>query len=58
MWASGNKLEETESRLETEEESAERGKMSPRRDPPPQLAALPTPLSLARLSGLSGGSRL
>lgn len=55
---SGKKLGETESRLKMEGETAERGKISAHRDSPLQLAALPTPLSLARLSGLSGGSRL
>lgn len=55
---SGEKLEEAESRLKTEGETAERGKISAHRDSPLQLAAPPTPLSLTRLSGLSGGSHL
>lgn len=41
-----------------EGETAERGKMSAQWDSPPQLTAQTSPLSLARLSGLSGGSCL
>lgn len=58
MKPSGNKLEETQSRLKTEAETADRGEISAERDSPPQLAALTTSLSPARLSGMSGGSRL
>ena len=48
---SGNKLKETESGLTAQRETAERGKISAQGDSPPRLAALPTPLSRARLSG-------
>lgn len=51
----GSKLEETEDEIKTEGQSAEEGKISAHRASPLQLAALTTPLSLAWLSGLSGG---